>query len=198
MPLQTLQILREEHTALAAILRSLSMLLDMGPGDEPERFFDVLRAMLFYIDEFPERLHHPKESHHLFSKLARYAPQLLPVIERLERDHKQGEAKVRELQHMLVAWELIGESRRVEFEKAAKTFVTFYLQHMRTEEVDLFPVAQQVMTSTDWSELDAVFSKDRDPLASGQRDPCFDRLFTRIVTATPAPIGVGRAFHANW
>jgi hypothetical protein len=45
-----------------------------APGDEPERFFDVLRAMLFYIDEFPERLHHPKESDLLFPKLARRVP----------------------------------------------------------------------------------------------------------------------------
>jgi hemerythrin-like domain-containing protein len=193
---QTLQIVREEHTALAAVLRSLSMLLEMGPGDEPERFFDVLRAMLFYIDEFPERLHHPKESNHLFPKLVRAAPQLMPVIERLEQDHVQGEGKVRELQHMLLAWELIGESRRAAFEQAARDYVTFYLQHMRTEEVDLFPVAQQVLTPIDWIELDSAFTKDRDPLASGQRDPVFDRLFTRIVTATPAPIGVGRSFDA--
>ena len=31
-----------------------------GRATQPERFFDVLRAMLFYIDEFPERLHHPE------------------------------------------------------------------------------------------------------------------------------------------
>jgi hemerythrin-like domain-containing protein len=30
--------------------------------DDRDQFFDVLRAMLFYVDEFPERLHHPKES----------------------------------------------------------------------------------------------------------------------------------------
>ena len=36
--------------------------MDQGPGDNPATFFDVTRAMLFYIDEFPERQHHPKES----------------------------------------------------------------------------------------------------------------------------------------
>jgi hemerythrin-like domain-containing protein len=197
MSFQTLQIVREEHTALAAILRSLSMLLNVGPCDAPERFFDILRAMLFYIDEFPERLHHPKESKHLFPKLVRAAPQLQAVIERLEQEHHQGEGKVRELQHMLLAWELIGESRRVAFEQAARTYVTFYLLHMRTEEKELFSIAQQVLTPADWVELDTAFTKDRDPLASSQRDPCFDRLFTRIVTATPVPIGVGRRLDAT-
>ncbi|NBX20402.1 MAG: hemerythrin domain-containing protein, partial [Betaproteobacteria bacterium] len=35
---------------------------------------------------------------------------------------------------------------------------------------------------------------NRDPLATkGQRDPVYDRLFTRIVMRAPAPIGVGEA-----
>src|SRR5690606_10305416 len=97
------------------MLRSLTMMIGHGPGDAPERFFEVLRAMLFYIDEFPERRHHPKESDLLFPRLARAAPALMPVIERLEAEHMRGEGKVRELQHLLLAWELIGESRRNAF-----------------------------------------------------------------------------------
>ena len=56
-----LQVIRDEHAAVAAVLRSLLQMLERGPDQEPERFFDVLRAMLFYIDEFPERRHHPHE-----------------------------------------------------------------------------------------------------------------------------------------
>ncbi len=188
----SLQIIREEHTAVAAVLRSLLMMLDAGPGNEPERFFDVLRAMLFYIDEFPERLHHPKESNLLFPKLIRVAPHLMPVVERLEHDHMQGEGKVRELQHLLLAWELVGDSRRAAFEAAARTYVGFYLQHMQTEEKDILPSAQQLLADEDWALLDVEFARERDPLAGGTPDPRYDRLFTRIVTAAPAPIGVGR------
>src|SRR6185369_14466089 len=93
----TLQIICDEHAALAAVLRSLAMVLERGPLDEPDRFFDVVRAMLFYIDEFPERLHHPKESDLLFPKVVRVAPELMPVIGRLEVDHMKGESKVRAL-----------------------------------------------------------------------------------------------------
>src|SRR3954453_2531823 len=94
-----LQVIRDEHVAVAAILRSLEPLAKQGPGDEPERFFDVLRAMLFYIDEFPEKQHHPLESNLLFPRLARVAPDLMPVIRRLETDHMHGEGRVRQLQH---------------------------------------------------------------------------------------------------
>ncbi len=105
----------------------------------------------------PERLHHPKESNLLFPKLVRVAPHLMPVVERLEQDHMQGEGKVRELQHALLAWELVGESRREVFEAAARRYVSFYLQHMQTEEKDILPAAQQLLQAEDWKQLDAAF-----------------------------------------
>ena len=191
MPHITLQIIRDEHAALAAVMRSLTMMIERGPLDEPDRFFDVVRAMLFYIDEFPERLHHPKESDLLFPKVARVAPELMPVIGRLESDHMQGESKVRGLQHLLLAWELIGETRRVAFIDAAQEYAAFYLEHMRIEETQIMPAAETLLEPLDWEMLDAAFLSSRDPLAGGAREPCYDRLFTRIVVMTPAPIGVG-------
>jgi hemerythrin-like domain-containing protein len=186
-----LQIIRDEHAALAAVLRSLGMMLERGPLDEPERFFGVVRAMLFYIDEFPERLHHPKESDLLFPKIARVAPELMPVIGRLESDHMQGEGRVRGLQHLLLAWELIGESRRDVFMDAAREYLAFYLEHMRIEETQILPAAEKLLAPADWETLDEAFLASRDPLAGGLREPCYDRLFTRIVMSAPAPIGVG-------
>jgi len=188
------RIILEEHAAVAAVLRSLLAMLRDGPGDEPGRYFDVLRAMLFYIDEFPERLHHPKESDLLFPRLARVRPDLLPVVHALEQDHIRGEAKVRELQHQLLAWELLGESRRPVFERQAREYVGFYLEHMATEEKQVLPAAEQSLAPADWVVLDAAFAADRDPLAGGMHDPHYDRLFTRIVLTAPAPIGVGQPF----
>lgn len=191
MPRLALKIIRDEHAAVSAVLQSLVLMLDRGPGDQPERFFDVMRAMLFYIDEFPERLHHPKESNLLFPKLARGRPALMPVIRRLEADHMLGEGRVRELQHLLLAWELIGDSRREAFSELARSYVRFYGDHMRTEETVLLPAAEEVLNEADWKELDAAFAATRDPLAGGLRDPSYDRLFTRIVLSAPAPIGLG-------
>ncbi len=188
-----LQIIRDEHASVAAVLQSLRQLLQRGPGEAPQQFFDVLRAMLFYIDEFPERLHHPKESDLLFPRLLRRAPELLPVVKRLEDDHVSGQARVRALQHQLLAWELLGEGRRAEFEREALAYVDFYLQHMQAEERELLPVAARVLDAADHAALDRAFRGNEDPLAAGQSDPRFERLFTRIVLRAPAPIGVGPA-----
>ncbi len=191
---QSLQIISEEHSALAAMLRSLSMMVDRGPDHEPERYFDVLRAMLFYIDEFPERLHHTKESELLFPRVARLAPETLDAIAQLENDHAKSEAAVRELQHLLLAWELVGDSRRAVFEESVKRYITSYLTHMRLEETAILPVAQRVLSDADWKELDTAFATNCDPLTGKYpRDPAYDRLFTRIVMTAPAPIGLGDA-----
>lgn len=185
-------IIQDEHGALVAMLRSIGMMIERGPGNEPERFFDTLRAMLFYIDEFPEKLHHPKESEILFPMVARLAPEIQVTIDRLEKDHVRGEENVRELQHLLLAWELIGESRRSAFEVASKGYINFYLEHMRLEETIILPAAKRVLNDTHWKEVDTAFASNRDPLTGKyDRDPVYDRLFTKILTQAPAPIGVG-------
>ncbi|WP_349654583.1 hemerythrin domain-containing protein [Ramlibacter sp. 2FC] len=172
----------------------MRMMVERGPQDDAERFFDVLRAMLFYIDEFPERLHHPKESDLLFPRVARRSPELMETVTRLERDHLHGEAQVRELQHLLLAWELLGESRRQAFVDAFKPYVDFYLEHMRLEESVILPEAEMQLSETEWAELDAAFERNRDPLTGKYPpDPAYDRLFTRIVMKAPAPIGLGEA-----
>ncbi|MEO8856347.1 MAG: hemerythrin domain-containing protein [Burkholderiaceae bacterium] len=189
---KSLQVIRDEHAALAAMLLSMSMMVQRGPGDDPDQFFDVLRAMLFYIDEFPEKMHHPKESELLFPKVARLVPSTLETLQRLEQDHIRGEASVRELQHELLAWELLGDSRRDKFRTAAKSYVDFYLEHMRLEERAILPQAEKALSESDWTELDEAFESNADPLTGKYpRDPVYDRLFSRIVMTAPEPIGLG-------
>jgi hemerythrin-like domain-containing protein len=191
---QSLHIIQDEHAALAAMLRSLRMMVDRGPDQESGRFFDVLRAMLFYIDEFPERLHHTKESALLFPKVAKAAPETMVAIAQLENDHSKSEASVRELQHLLLGWELVGDSRRAAFEQAVKRYIDAYMAHMQLEETAILPAAQRTLSDADWAELDAAFATNCDPLTGKYpRDPAYDRLFTKIVMTAPAPIGLGQA-----
>lgn len=191
-----LRVIRDEHASLSAMLRSLIQMVRLGPDmnaeNGGERYFDSVRAMLFYIDAFPEKQHHPKESNLLFPRLARVAPQVMPTIQQLERDHMTSENRVRDLMHLLMAWEYMGELHRSAFENEAVRFANFYLEHMWLEETALFPVAEQALTDEDWKTLNEAFAQNRDPLGSRTpRDPQFDRLFTRIVLRTPAPLGLG-------
>lgn len=192
MPPVSLQIIREEHASLAAVLRSLQLLVEQGPGDHPATFFDIARAILFYIDEFPEREHHPKETEHLFPLVALRAPHVADVIARLDQEHAGGEAAVRELQHLLLGWELMGEGRREGFVRALERYLDFYLEHMRLEETLVLPAAQAHLAPEDWAAVDAAFATNSNPLSQGRpRDPAYDRLFTRIVMRAPSPLAKG-------
>lgn len=184
MPRRALKIIREEHASLSAMLRSMLLLAERGPdGDDPV-FFDVLRAMLFYVDEFSERMHHPKESDLLFPRIAASSEEMMQLVSRLEMDHMGGEAAVRELQHLLLAWELMGDARRTPFMDAARSYVEFYLKHIALEESLILPQAEKLLTEEDWRELDAAFDGNLDPFSSRHpRDPAYDHLYARCKAA---------------
>ncbi|MET3440333.1 hemerythrin-like domain-containing protein [Variovorax paradoxus] len=189
----TIRIIRQEHAALAAMLRSINMLLEQHrrKGTTPD--FAALRAMLFYVDEFPEKRHHRKESELLFPKLRARTPISRELMDRLDNDHAWGERRVRKVEHALLAFEMLGESRRAAFEAAMSHYVDFYLDHMAVEEREILPLAEKVLTAEDWRELDEAFGRNRDPLTGYPPEREYEALFTRIVNIVPAPIGLGSA-----
>lgn len=190
MTARALCVIRDEHNALSAMLQSLSMLMAQAQrnGELPD--FGVVRAMLFYVGEFPERLHHPKESALLFPRVRERVPELAPVLDHLERDHAQGERAIRDLEHALLAFEVMGESRRAAFEQALERYVRGYLEHMAVEEREFLPAAQQHLSASDWAELDVAFEANRDPLTGHEPEEGYRPLFHKIVMTAPAPVGL--------
>ncbi len=188
-----LRIIHDEHAALAAMLRSILLLLSQHRRQGTLPDFAVLRAMLFYMDEFPEQRHHMKESALLFPKLRTRSAEANAVLERLDQDHERGERAIRDLEHALLAFEMMGEPRREAFEQAAQQYADFYFQHMALEEKQVLPLAERVLDAQDWAELDAAFAANRDPLTGHEPEDDYRALFSRIVNALPAPLGLGEA-----
>ncbi|HTP75102.1 MAG TPA: hemerythrin domain-containing protein [Burkholderiaceae bacterium] len=188
---KAIDIIRGEHAALAAMLRSILLLLAQHRRDGTLPDFAALRAMLFYVDEFPERRHHRKESDLLFPKLRARSPMHRAVLDQLDLDHARGEMRIRELEHALLAFEMLGESRRALFEETAARYVDFYLAHMAVEERDILPLAQEALTAQDWRDLDEAFAANRDALTGAEPEAEYAQLFTRIVNLVPAPLGLG-------
>lgn len=195
-------IIRQEHRALSAMLRSIALLLadHRRRGSLPD--FDALRAMLFYIDEFPEKLHHPKETRLLFPRLRGRDARLDAVLDRLEHDHAQGERTIHELEHALIAFEMMSDTRQCEarrevFESALNRHIRFYLEHMHVEEAEILPLAETVLGDADWAELDAAFLANRDPLAGHAADEVYHPLFRKILRLLPSSGGgIGSALEA--
>lgn len=177
---------------MSAMLQTLHLTADrVRAGVDAD--FDLVRAMLFYLDEFPERLHHAKEDAALFPRLRARVPEIGPVLDRLEAEHAGGSAKIREVEHLLLAFEQLGETRRKAFVDALNVFVDGYVHHMQLEETEVLPLAQQRLSEDDWREVDAVFRETRDPLTGHKPSDEYQALFEKILASLPAPIGLGPA-----
>jgi hemerythrin-like domain-containing protein len=142
----SLAIIRSEHRALSAMLRTLVLLLGDSRRHDRLPDFGALRAMLFYVDEFPQKLHHPKETLLLFPRLRGLGARTDAVLDRLDREHAQGEQAIRELEHQLLAFETMadtaqGPARREAFESTLHRYVGDYLAHMQVEETAILPLA---------------------------------------------------------
>ena len=197
----TIRIIRDEHSALSAVLRSIGLLLTESRRHGVDPDWKVLRAMLLYIDEFPEKVHHTKESALLFPLLRERSSRLGAVLDRLDRDHASSHRAVLDLEHDVLALEMMSEAphakaRLADFEARMHGYIASYLDHIRVEEVEVLPVADEVLGAGDWLELDAAFMQNRDPLTYRDGQDEFRPLFKRILMTLPAPIGLGPAMEA--
>ena len=88
--MQALRIIVDEHRALAAVLHGMLYLVHgiRDRGSKPN--FELLGAMIYYIDAFPERFHHPKEDEYLFRLLRLRHPEAAPLLDRLKMEHRAG------------------------------------------------------------------------------------------------------------
>lgn len=185
---KALQVLYDEHQSIAAVLDALQALLrEVQRGKAVDA--RVFQQILYYLDVFPERHHHPKEDAALFQAVRARTDRADAVIEQLERQHAAGAAAMRALAQLLLRWQ--GGEPVDAFAAAAADFVARYREHMRLEEDVLMPLAQQTLTPEDWARIEAEFATHRDPLhgvAPGD-DP--KEIFRRILYLAPAPIGLG-------
>jgi hemerythrin-like domain-containing protein len=186
-----LRVIREEHHRLSAVIQGMLYFvrtIDKG-GQVPD--LKVFRAMLLYISDYPEKVHHPKEDHYLFAQLRKRTHEADAVLDELEAQHGKGDALVRALEHALTRYELLGRTAFPEFLALVESYAQFYFAHMRLEEEAIMPAAQRALTPEDWASVDAAFDANRDPLAGGEYKEGLDRLFSLIANITPAPIGLG-------
>jgi hemerythrin-like domain-containing protein len=191
--MKAIGIIRDEHRALAAVLHGLLYLVrevrDRGAAPN----FPVLSAMIYYIDAFPERFHHPKEDRYLFPLVRARAPSVAGTLDRLEAEHHVGAAKMRTLMQALTRYREGGPDEAAAFIAAVEDYIAFERDHMGREEREILPAAQRHLTAGDWEAVDAAFSGSTDPLLGTTPETHWAQVFSRIANLAPPPIGVGPA-----
>jgi hemerythrin-like domain-containing protein len=186
---QPLQALYREHESIAAVLHALAYLVrEAGDGKPVDN--RVFRQILYYLDVFPERFHHPKEDAVLFAALGRRSDRAQEIVARLEKQHEAGGVAIRELEQALVRWEAGGNAERAGFVSAATTFVERYREHMRLEEDELMPLAREILGEEDWAQIEGEFARHRDPLSGVGEETTPQQIYQRILGLAPQPVGL--------
>jgi hemerythrin-like domain-containing protein len=188
--MKAIQKIRDEHRSISAVLHALKQLAHDAQDATVKPEFAVFRAMLHYIDEFPEKLHHPKEDQFLFPPLAGRVPEAQRLIDSLRVEHKESAKLIRELERSLVLFEDSWPAGARKFLEAVDAYADFHWRHMRKEEQEILPLAEKYFTARDWQVIDDAFDVNRDPIA-GVHERDFQALFSRIVNLAPEPVGLG-------
>jgi hemerythrin-like domain-containing protein len=63
------QIIHSEHRSMFAVIHALEYLAERLGSRDATPDFRLLNAILYYVREYPERLHHPTEDRVLFARI---------------------------------------------------------------------------------------------------------------------------------
>ncbi len=191
MKFEAIGLIQDEHRSLAAVIQAAEFLVRKYVRESKAPDFKLLHAMLYYVREFPERRHHPKEDKVLFAKLRARTSEADAVIADLEQEHARGGQMLNALTVALSNWEAGAAQGANGFEAELNRFAAFYWRHMEKEEKRVLPVAERTFTDQDWKEVEAAFAANADPMLGKHTGDEFRDLFSRIVRLTPAPMGLG-------
>ena len=155
-------LLLEEHRNIEKLLlvveHELAIFDSSGRPD-----YEILQTIIQYFQDYPESCHHPKEEM-IFEKLKARDSASAKRFGDVEAEH---EVETRRLQSFARAVDSVladQEFLRESFHLAVHDFIAHQREHLRKEELLLFPAAAKALRPEDWSEIDARLDDRKDPL----------------------------------
>ena len=189
MQYKALDMIHDEHRALAAMLNGMRTIATGIRDGRMKVDFALYAAMIRYMEEVPEKLHHHKENEYLFALLRLRTDAANPILARLEAEHQAGGKRIYALRTALESYQTAGDAGFAAFFAALNDYVADEWQHMNTEEHEIFPLARQHLLPEDWAAIEAAFLANDNPW-QGKRGE-YEALFSQIVNTAQAPVGLG-------
>lgn len=180
---QAITIILDEHRALASVLHALRKVLRGARTADTMPNFALLKQLVRYIREFPEMLHHPKETTYLFAKLRQRTHMVDVALDTLEEQHADR-ATLDALESALERFIQTGAAGEPAFSDALDAFTTMQWQHMSVEEQVILPAAKQYLHAEDWKQIALAFGSNGDPRLSASANEELRALFAEIAHLT--------------
>jgi hemerythrin-like domain-containing protein len=173
-----LMLWHADHLKFGQLLNLLeSQLQRVHDGGSPD--YELMLDIMYYMTHYSDVLHHPKEDL-VFAVVKARAPDFGDIVDDLTRQHAQlrdmGGTLVRTLDDV-VNGSMVPRER---LEAAARVYVSALRAHMRTEENEVLPAAERLLSATDWTDIDAAIAKFDDPLFGSEAHDRYARLRVQI------------------
>jgi hemerythrin-like domain-containing protein len=171
-----------EHMHYARLLDILEKeVAAFHAGDAPD--YALMRDILRYLRYFPDRFHHPREDE-AFARLAARDPGMKLPLNRLLQEHRViAEAGDQLLWRLEQVAEDVVVSRAI-VESMAATYLVYYRHHIATEEREVLPRAERLLSASDWDAVAASAPEGRDPLFGEDFAPRYRELRRRLAQET--------------
>lgn len=192
--MEAIRILMDEHQSLAAIIHAIRHIIQEIKLGRLKPDFPLLDAMVNYLDEYPEKRHHPREDVYLFEPLKARTNEGAEVLAHLAGEHAAAEARIQKLEKALQYYRDGAPDGLAQFSDAFDVYAEFYRFHMITEEREVLPLLHKHLTPEDWERANQGFAQNQDPLGGTKKSDApedFAAIFSKIVASAPAPIGLG-------
>ena len=168
--------LKVEHGQL---LRKLNLLelqyLDMCRDKTPD--YSLMRSIIVYIQEYPEKIHHPLEDM-MYSILLERVDDV-EFVQELISEHTQLEVVTRELRESLESLPRCTASNE-QLKQQLSKFLVGQRQHIYTEESEVFPLAQSALTKEDWKRIQYMVPILDEPICGRRTWYDYERLSREI------------------
>ena len=178
-------IIKDEHRSMGYIVHTLQRTVHDVAANKAEADFALIATMLYYIDVFPDRCHHPKEDEHLFKRLRSRTTKANTVLDELQRQHVSGARMIACLEQTFVHWQAGAPHGLRPFSQAVDAYAEFLWNHMEQEEKHVFAIAHEYLTEADWRAIDSAFRANEDPLFGTHVRQEFAKIKMRIVNQLP-------------
>ena len=180
-----LAIIREEHRMLRSVMQTLEQVVQELLTHHIDADHALIACMLYYIEDFPERCHHPKEDEFLFRLLRERTSRADAVLDELQAQHVRSAQMMAYLQRSFVHYLGGAPGGLRHFADAVESYAAFLGDHMEQEENRVLPLAEKTLQPGDWQAIDAAFRANRDPLGGEELQREFRKLKQRINNLLP-------------
>jgi hemerythrin-like domain-containing protein len=175
--------IRSEHRSMRAVMKALQTLLAAVAAGHAESDHGMLCAAVYYLDEFPEKTHHPKEDRLLFPAV-RATGRCDTLLDELEADHARGQPLLLEMNRALVHYLAGARDGLDRMRKAVDAYAGPYGSHILREERLLDEIGP-LIADTEWSRLAAAFAERNDPAFGTECRAEFRRLHQTVLRLLP-------------